>query len=99
MPSFGQNPRKGFPRVRNGYRMESRWGRRAMFDYSNQALGATERAMARAASVAHEDLNRGLNTLATITCLAPFVGILGTSWAIGFDTFFGISGSKESGLA
>lgn len=67
--------------------------------YAKQALRATERAMARAASVAHEDLKRGLNTLATITCLAPFVGMLGTLSALSFDTFFALGTEKSTGMA
>jgi hypothetical protein len=54
--------------------------------------------MGRAASVAHEDLKQGLNTLATIASIAPFVGILGTLWAIGFDTFFGLGTEKSTAL-
>lgn len=55
--------------------------------------------MGRAASAVHADLKHGLNTLATITCLAPFVGFLGTLWAIGFDTFFGLGTDRYTGLA
>jgi len=67
--------------------------------YSKQVYRATERAMERAASAVHADLKQGLNTLATITCVAPFVGLLGTLWAIGFDTFFGIGTDKYTALA
>jgi hypothetical protein len=55
--------------------------------------------MARAASVAHQELRQGLNALATITSLAPFVGMLGTLWAIGFDTFFGLGTERSTGMA
>jgi hypothetical protein len=55
--------------------------------------------MERAAVAVHEDLKRGLNPLATITCIAPFIGILGTVWAIAFDTFFGVGIDKLTGLA
>ena len=67
--------------------------------YTRQVYRATERAMERAASAVHADLKHGLNTLATITCVAPFVGFLGTLWAIGFDTFFGLGTDKATGLA
>lgn len=67
--------------------------------YAAQVFRATERAMGRAASVAHEDLKQGLNTLATIASIAPFVGMLGTLWAIGFDTFFGLGTEKSTALA
>ena len=67
--------------------------------YARQVLQATERAMECAACVAHEDLKQGLNTLATITCIAPFVGILGTLWALGFDTFRGVGTERYTVLA
>jgi len=60
---------------------------------------AAERAMARAAAIAHEDLKCGLSTLATITCAAPLVGALGTIWALSFNTFLGISGERSSDMA
>ncbi len=55
--------------------------------YAKQVLGTTEQAMARTAAIAHEELKHGLNTIATLTCLAPFIGVLGTLSAIAFDTF------------
>ena len=67
--------------------------------YAGQVFRATRRAMGRAASAAHEDLKQGLNTLATITSIAPFVGILGTLWAIGFDTFRAIGTDRYTALA
>jgi hypothetical protein len=66
--------------------------------HARRVLRASERAMGRAASVAHQDLKHGLNTLATITCLAPFVGVLGTVWALAFDTFLGLNGDLATGL-
>ncbi|MFN7995846.1 MAG: MotA/TolQ/ExbB proton channel family protein [Bryobacteraceae bacterium] len=67
--------------------------------YARQVLGAAERAMARAAAVTHEDLKRSLNTVATLTCLAPLIGMLGTVWAISFDTFRGLGAERSIGLA
>jgi hypothetical protein len=55
--------------------------------------------MEHAAMAAHEDLKHGLNTLATITSIAPFIGVFGTVWAIGFDTFRGVGIDKLTGLA
>jgi len=66
--------------------------------YAEQVFRATERAMGRAGSAAHEDLKQGLNTLATIASVAPFAGILGTVWAIGFDTFRGLGTDKGTAL-
>jgi hypothetical protein len=67
--------------------------------YSKQVLGATERAMGRAAAIAHEDLKRGLNTLATIICVAPLAGVFGTIWALSSDTFRGIAGERTTLMA
>jgi hypothetical protein len=55
--------------------------------------------MGRAAVSAHVDLKHGLNTLATLTSIAPFVGIFGTVRAIGFDTFLGLGNERSTGLA
>ena len=65
---------------------------------AKQLMRATERAMERAAVAAREDLKRGLNPLAMVTSIAPFIGTLGTVWAIAFDTFFGLGNSKLNGL-
>jgi hypothetical protein len=67
--------------------------------YAKQVLRAAERAMERAAMTIHDDLKRGLNPMATITSIAPFTGILGTVWALAFDTFVGFNGDKPTGLA
>jgi hypothetical protein len=67
--------------------------------YARQVLGATERAMARAGSMAHEDLKRGLNTLATIACAAPLAGVLGTLFGLICDTFLGAGGDRSTGMA
>jgi biopolymer transport protein ExbB/TolQ len=51
--------------------------------YAKQALESTERAMSRSALAVHGDLKRGLSALATVTCLAPLMGILETIlWGI-----------------
>ena len=67
--------------------------------FARQVIRATEQAMERAAVAAHENLKCGLNPLATITSIAPFIGILGTVWAIAFDTFVGVGIDKLTGLA
>ena len=67
--------------------------------YAKQVIRATERAMERAAVAAHEDFKRGLNPLATITSIAPFIGTLGTVWALAFDTFVGFGIDKLTALA
>lgn len=67
--------------------------------YAKQAIRATERAMGRAAVAAHEDLKQGLNTLATIASVAPFVGVFGTVCGLLFDTFRGLGTDKYTALA
>jgi hypothetical protein len=67
--------------------------------YAKQVIRATERAMGRAAVAAHEDLKHGLNTLATITSIAPFVGVFGTVCGIAFDTFRAVGTEKSAILA
>jgi hypothetical protein len=73
--------------------MDNNWQRG---QYSLRLLGATERAMRLAAANAHEDLKRGLNTVGTITCVAPLAGFLGTIWALMVNTFLGIAGERSS---
>lgn len=67
--------------------------------YAKQVVQATERAMGRSAVAVHQDLKRGLNTLATITSVAPFVGVFGTLWRIGFDTFGPLGTEKSTAMA
>ena len=55
--------------------------------------------MGRAAVAAHEDLEHGLNTLATIASIAPFVGVFGTVSGIAFDTFRSVGPEKSVILA
>jgi hypothetical protein len=54
--------------------------------------------MERAAFVAHEDLKRGLNTLATLASIAPFVGLFGTLWGI-FNSFGSIGTERSTAMA
>ena len=64
-----------------------------------QVLQVTEQAMAVAAASTHQDLRRGLNTLGTIACTAPLIGILGTLFGLLFDTFLGFDGEKTAIMA
>jgi hypothetical protein len=54
--------------------------------------------MRRSATVVHGQMRQGLSSLATIVCLAPFVGIFGTLIGI-VDSFRGISGDKIVNMA
>jgi biopolymer transport protein ExbB/TolQ len=63
-----------------------------------EALDAAKRATARSARAVHVEMKRGLNSLASIAVTAPFLGVLG--WILGYyNSFLGVSGSKESILA
>jgi biopolymer transport protein ExbB/TolQ len=64
-------------------------------DRKREALKATKRASARSAAVAHGELKRGLDSLATIVSTAPWVGLFGT--VLGIYNSFGmpVNGSKE----
>ncbi len=66
---------------------------------ARQVIEATEQAMGRAAVAVHEDLKQGLNTLATLTCVAPLVGVFGTVYGIMFDTFLGVGTEKTTAMA
>jgi biopolymer transport protein ExbB/TolQ len=62
------------------------------------ALDAAKRASARVASAVHIEMKRGLNTLASIATIAPFVGVLG--WVLGvLNSFPGVVGEKSALLA
>ena len=93
--------KKDFSHLPNGFKMGSMDADHQPMDapYAKQVIRATERAMGRAAAAAHEDLKHGLNTLATITCIAPFAGMFGTLCGITFDTFRGFDGEKSAGMA
>lgn len=67
--------------------------------YAKQVLGATGRAMECAAAVAHEDLQHGLNTLATLASLAPLLGFFGTLCGLLFDTFRSIGTERSTAMA
>ena len=62
------------------------------------AVDAAKRATARSAQAVHREMKRGLNSLASITVSAPFVGVLG--WVLGFyNSFPGFVGEKSAQLA
>ena len=56
------------------------------------------RASRSSSAVVNEEMSQGLNGLATIAMLAPWVGILGSIWGI-MNSFPAISGSKSFYLA
>jgi hypothetical protein len=64
----------------------------------SEILQAVGRASKRSSAVAHEEMRQGLYSLATIACVAPWVGILGTVWTV--PNAFGppINGTGGRGL-
>jgi biopolymer transport protein ExbB/TolQ len=58
------------------------------------ALEAVERASARSFIAVHCEMKRGLNSLATISSLAPFFGVFGTLLGI-LNSFTGFDGEKS----
>lgn len=69
-----------------------------MARFSAVVLQAVKSASGRSAAVVHQDLKKGLNDLATITSIAPLVGILGTLWGI-LNAFSAPAGEKSAALA
>jgi biopolymer transport protein ExbB/TolQ len=65
---------------------------------AKEIIQAAERASHRSAAVVHEEMKRGLNSLATITSIAPLVGLFGTMWGI-MNSFPGMGIDKATGLA
>jgi len=62
------------------------------------ALQAAQLASGRTAVKIHQQMKRGVNSLATITSTAPWIGILGTLWGIA-NSFPALGGQKGSGLS
>lgn len=68
----------------------------AQFD--SAALQAVARASKRSSALVHEGMREGVYSLATIACLAPWVGLFGTILGI-VNSFQGISGERWSNYA
>jgi hypothetical protein len=61
-------------------------------------LQAVARASKRSFAIAHQDMSDGVSSLATIACIAPWIGMFGTLLGI-VNSFRGITGSRSSGMA
>jgi biopolymer transport protein ExbB/TolQ len=61
------------------------------------ALDCTRRASARSVTAVHGEMKRGLNSLATISSIAPFIGLFGTLLGI-VNSFRGGIGEKTAAL-
>lgn len=55
-------------------------------------------AVNRSSASAKQEMGQGLNVVATITVLAPWVGLLGTAWGI-VDSFHGCGGERSMCMA
>lgn len=67
-------------------------------EHVSEVLQAVGRASKRSSSAVHEELRAGVYSLATIACLAPWVGLFGTILGIA-NSFHGGSFSRSSLLA
>lgn len=67
----------------------------------SEVLEAVTRASKRSSAAVHEEMNAGLYSLATIACLAPWVGIFGTvlTFPSAFGPPFNGTGRRELMLA
>jgi len=63
-----------------------------------ETIEAAKRALDRATAIGIEDLKRGLNGLATIGSVAPFVGLFGTTIGI-INAFQGMKTEETAGIA
>jgi biopolymer transport protein ExbB/TolQ len=62
------------------------------------AMDAARRASARSTRAVHREMKSGLNSLASISTIAPFVGVLG--WVLGvLNSFPGFVGERSALLA
>jgi len=63
-----------------------------------EALQATKRASARSAAVVHGELKRGVNSLATVISIAPWLGLFGMVLGI-YNSFPPFGTEKMTGMA
>jgi hypothetical protein len=66
-----------------------------MPQFSAKTLQAVARVSKCSSSVVHEEMKQGLYGLATIACLAPWVGLFGTIVGI-VDSFTGFAGQRDA---
>jgi len=61
-----------------------------------EAIEFAGRAMKRSAAGVHREMSQGLSSLATVVCVAPFFGVLGTVIGI-VNSWHGIAGQRDIG--
>jgi len=66
-------------------------------EISGETIEASKRALERAEAIVHQELKRGVSSLATIGSTGPFVGLFGTVVGI-VNAFKGIASEKAAGL-
>jgi biopolymer transport protein TolQ len=63
-------------------------------DRRSEPLNAAKRASARSAALVHRELKRGMDSLATVVSIAPWVGLFGT--LVGINNSFPALGTEKS---
>ena len=58
-------------------------------------ISAVERSLSQGANISNQVLDKRLDTLASISSVAPFIGLFGTVWGI-IDSFTGLAGGGGS---
>src|SRR5271155_1525414 len=66
-----------------------------MPQFSSETLQAVARVSRCSSSVVHEEMKQGLYGLATIACVAPWVGLFGNVLGI-VNSFQGFAGQKDA---
>ena len=69
-----------------------------MPQFSSETLQAVTRVSRCSSAVVHDEMKQGLYSLATIACIAPWVGLFGNVLGI-VNSFQGLGTSKAAGLA
>lgn len=72
--------------------------REVMIPLSAEMIGAVSRACARSADAVHEEMNDGLNSLANIAYVAPWLGLFATVLTLP-NSFGPVPGERSLGLA
>jgi biopolymer transport protein ExbB/TolQ len=66
--------------------------------YDTEVIEAVKRALRRSMSIVHAEMIRGLNGLATVSSVAPLVGLFGTLLSI-VNSFVGCGAAKSTCMA
>jgi MotA/TolQ/ExbB proton channel family len=72
--------------------------RKVVIPFSAEMIGGISRASARSAAIVHEDMRKGLDDLANIAYIAPWLGLFATVLTLP-NSFGPVPGEKSLGLA